>query len=344
MSRNRVGRRELLTLSIGVSTIGLLAGSAAAKGRSIRDILGIDLPPELLKILPTKPLNLVRTISTILALEKEADARRLPLSLLPNRADVPLVASEASLYQAALPRLITLIDRAEDSDGPLADQAGEVLADINASQHVVPDALKPPAAVPPLSRGHNYTVLKPEYARLFSSASVREEHRETVDWHFSMIKKYRARYEGVGSSVAVPWYFIAAIHGLESSFNFRAHLHNGDFPLTARTRQVPAGRPVVWLPPADWESSAKDALRLLGFTGQSDWSLERTLYRLEAYNGFGYRMRGVPTPYLWSFCNHYEAGKFVSDGSWNAKAKSQQCGSATILKLLADAGDISFPG
>ena len=49
--------------------------------------------------------------------------------------------------------------------------------------------------------------------------------------------------------------------------------------------------------PADWASSAKDALRLLGFTGKTDWSLERTLYRLEAYNGFGYRRMGVPTPY-----------------------------------------------
>ncbi len=320
-----------------------MGGRAAAQSSVIKDLLGIDLPPELLKILPAKPLNLIRTVSTILALEKEANARQLPLSLLPNPVGVPLVASESSLYQAALPRLVTLIDRAEDSDPVLADQAGSVLADVNASQHVVPDALKPEVTAIPLSRGHSYAILKPEYARLFASASVRPEHKDTISWYFQMIKKYRARYEGVGSSVSVPWYFIAAIHGLESSFNFRAHLHNGDFPLTARTRQVPAGRPAVWLPPIDWESSAKDALKLLGFTGQSDWSLERTLYRLEAYNGFGYRMRGVPTPYLWSFSNHYEAGKFVSDGSWSAKARSQQCGSATILKMLDDAGDVSFP-
>jgi lysozyme family protein len=343
MSRGRVGRRDLLKLSLGVSSAAIMSGRAAAQSSVIKDLLGIDLPPELLKILPAKPLNLIRTVSTILALEKEANARQLPLSLLPNPGAVPLVASESSLYQAALPRLVTLIDRAEDNDPVLADQAGSVLADVNASQHVVPDALKPEVAAIPLSRGHSYAILKAEYARLFTSASVRPEHKDTTNWYFQMIKKYRARYEGVGSSVSVPWYFIAAIHGLESSFNFRAHLHNGDFPLTARTRQVPAGRPAVWLPPIDWESSAKDALKLLGFTGQSDWSLERTLYRLEAYNGFGYRMRGVPTPYLWSFSNHYEAGKFVSDGSWSAKARSQQCGSATILKMLVDAGEVSFP-
>jgi lysozyme family protein len=140
----------------------------------------------------------------------------------------------------------------------------------------------------------------------------------------------------------VPWHFIGVIHGLEASFNFRAHLHNGDFPLSRRTRQVPSGRPRVWLPPDDWASSAKDALALLGFTGQTDWSLSRTLYRLEAYNGLGYRSYGVPSPYLWSFSNHYARGKFVSDGKWNANARSQQCGAAVMLKLLHDAGEIKL--
>nr|MCU0729260.1 hypothetical protein [Sphingopyxis sp.] len=94
------------------------------------------------------------------------------------------------------------------------------------------------------------------------------------------------------------------------------------------------------LPPSDWESSAIDALRLMNFAGQQDWSLARTLYRLEAYNGFGYRSRGVPTPYLWSYSTHYERGKFVADGRWNPQAQSQQCGAALMLRLLVDAGDV----
>ena len=100
--------------------------------------------------------------------------------------------------------------------------------------------------------------------------------------------------------------------------------------------------PQVWLPPSDWESSAVDALRLLGFAGASDWSLPRTLYRLEAYNGFGYRRIGRITPYLWSFSSHYDRGKFVADGRYDARARSQQCGAAVMLKLLADAGEISL--
>jgi lysozyme family protein len=63
---------------------------------------------------------------------------------------------------------------------------------------------------------------------------------------------------------------------------------------------------------------------------------------LEAYNGLGYRGLGVPTPYLWSFSNHYESGKYVADGKFSRTARSQQCGAAVMLKLLADAGEIQL--
>lgn len=202
----------------------------------------------------------------------------------------------------------------------------------------------PPAEEPdqPLSTARDFASLKAEYARMFRKLEVRPQYRESADWHLAMMRRSRSQYQRVQAATGVPWYFIAATHALEASFNFRAHLHNGDFPLSARTRQVPSGRPSVWLPPSDWESSAKDALGLLGYTGQTDWSLERTLYRLEAYNGLGYRRRGVPTPYLWSFSNHYDRGKFIADGRFSPTARSQQCGAAVMLKLLQNAGEINL--
>jgi lysozyme family protein len=200
-----------------------------------------------------------------------------------------------------------------------------------------------PAPPPPLSRARDYASLAPEYRRMWDDLAPRDAYADSIGWHLKMLRDAKPRYESVGNQVGVPWHFIGVIHALEASFNFRAHLHNGDHPLSQRTRQVPSGRPSTWLPPVDWESSAKDALRLLGFTGKTDWTLERTLYRLEAYNGFGYRRLGVPSPYLWSFGNHYETGKFVADGKFNAKARSQQCGTALMLKLLVDAGDIAIP-
>ena len=218
--------------------------------------------------------------------------------------------------------------------------AGEVVQPLEPSDtEAEPDASVTDA---PLSRATTFGVLREEYRRLFDRLAVRPERAEAAQFHLTMIRQSRPRYEAAGARAKVPWFFIALTHALEASFNFRAHLHNGDFPLSARTRQVPAGRPRVWLPPSDWESSAVDAINLLGFGGQDDWSLERTLYRLEAYNGFGYRRLGVPTPYLWSFSQHYDRGKFVADGKFSRTARSQQCGAAVMLHGLAAAGEIAW--
>ena len=395
MALGDLSKRELIRLGAGFSAafVGTRVFAQSTK------IFGVELPKEILDILPAKPLNLVRTVETVLRLEREADFKGLPQSILALNKGKPILASETSLYEAALPRLVAIIDRAELQDIGLADQAGDLLAQLHATQHIVPEALRgdvvannpaassklilgldpqaeptgpvlsdilngadvsepnAPVSLPipelpktetmplpdaPLIRARKFASLKDEYARLFSTAEIRPEHQETVGWFRTMITKSRDRYEGVSRSTGVPWYFIGVIHALESSCNFRAHLHNGDFPLSARTRQVPSHRPSVWLPPSDWESSARDALRLLGFTGQQDWGLERTLYRLEAFNGLGYRSYGVASPYLWSFSNHYDRGKFVSDGKWSSSARSQQCGAAVMLKLLNDAGDIKL--
>lgn len=196
------------------------------------------------------------------------------------------------------------------------------------------------AALPAVSTTLKFEALDDEYSAWFGAAQLRPEYKESTDWHLAQMKQARPRYERLGKRFGIPWAFIAAIHGLEASFNFRAHLHNGDFPLSRRTRQVPAGRPSVWLPPSDWESSAADALRLLGFAGQSDWSVPRMLHRLEAYNGFGYRRAGRASPYLWSFSTLFSRGKFVADGKFDPNARSKQCGGAVMLKLLDLAGEL----
>jgi lysozyme family protein len=362
----------------------LLASFGAPLFAQEQRLFGVKVPKELMPFIPSKPLNIAMTIEAIIRLERDADRRGLPESPLQRNKGQRVLATDASLYQLVLPRLVALIDRSEQLDLGIADEAGSLLAELHATQHQLPEALldlplgismqsepalptrmaafaqdptlpgtlpdilkeKAASAPPdyaPLSKARDFATLKSEYARLFQSATIRSQFKETADWHVEMMQKSKTRYQFVSNDTGVPWYFIAVCHALESSFNFRAHLHNGDFPLSARTRQVPAGRPSKWLPPSDWESSARDALKLLGFTGQTDWSLERTLFRLEAYNGFGYRPYGVASPYLWSFSNHYERGKYVADRKWSAAAKSQQCGAAVMLRLLTDAGEIEWP-
>ena len=402
-----LGRRRFLAGS-GASLVTLAIAAPARAlpgGDELSRLLGTRLPPQVTALLPGEVFEGAGFIRKLMALETEARVLRLPPSKL-SRGEGAIPLDPERLYEAALPRLVALIDRSELRNLGFADKAGELLSFLHGTQHVPAEifaalppagsALRPmpffqdatapgpltlpatpapvPVETPPvvevarpvvqplpepdsqtepepepapdapttLSRSLRFEAIAGEYEALFRSAELREEHRDSADWHLAMMRQSKPRYAEAGKRTGVPWFFIAAIHGLEASFNFRAHFHNGDFPLTRRTRQVPAGRPLVWLPPSDWEASTVDALRLMGFAGASDWSLPRTLWRLEAFNGFGYRRIGRATPYLWSYSNHYERGKFVADGHFNPNARSQQCGAAMMLKLLAQANEIGF--
>ena len=178
-----------------------------------------------------------------------------------------------------------------------------------------------------------------EYERFFRAGAIRDDKLHLVARSAKAALDARVRYETVGAALAIPWWFIAGVHMLESTFNFGAHLHNGD-SLLARTRRVPPGRPATGTPPFIWEESARDALSGAGLANLKDWSLARALHRWERYNGLGYRFREVPSPYLWSFSTVYRKGKFVADGKFSATKESSQCGAAVLLKHLNDRGDV----
>ncbi len=181
--------------------------------------------------------------------------------------------------------------------------------------------------------------MQQEYDDLFSSCVIRQDKMAEVETFVNKIAQNKARYEEIEQQSGVPWYFIAAIHCLEASLKFDAHLHNGD-PLTARTVHVPKGRP-PGNPPFTWKESALDALSFEGFDSWTDWSMPGGLYKLEGYNGFGYRPKNVNSPYLWSYSNHYTSGKYVKDGEWDPNAVSKQCGAAVLLRRMADRGIIA---
>ncbi len=184
--------------------------------------------------------------------------------------------------------------------------------------------------------------LATEYKELFITLEVDQNRFAEVDHIVSRVMSNKAQYEAVAAGVNAPWFFVAAIHNMESGLRMDRHLHNGD-PLRARTRQVPANRPAAGEPPFSWEESALDALQLRKIDAVNSWSLERILYELEGYNGWGYRKyhSHVKSPYLWSFCNHYQRGKYVADGTWSDNASSRQCGAAVIIKRLEQQGEIA---
>ena len=193
-----------------------------------------------------------------------------------------------------------------------------------------------------MAKFHLTQALASEYQELFNTMEIDQNRFSAVDRIVSRIRPNRIHYEAVGAAVTAPWFFVAAIHNLESGLRMDRHLHNGD-PLSARTRQVPANRPPSGEPPFTWEESASDALQLRKIDAVGDWCLARILYELEGYNGWGYRKHHthVKSPYLWSFSNHYKRGKYVADGTWSDSASSRQCGAAVIIKRLEQQGDIA---
>ncbi|CAH2603235.1 Peptidoglycan-binding protein [Rhodovastum atsumiense] len=181
----------------------------------------------------------------------------------------------------------------------------------------------------------SFAALRPEYLARWQTLQPRVGVAAVAADLATGLAAGRARYDAIGGGV--PWWWIAAIHQMESSADFGRHLHNGD-PLGARTVHVPCGRPPDGQPPFTWESSARDALVLAGVWGLDDWSAAPALWRAERFNGMGYRLRGVASPYLWAGSTHYSAGQFIADGRFSAGAVCRRPGVALLWAAMAAAG------
>lgn len=187
--------------------------------------------------------------------------------------------------------------------------------------------------------------LQAEYARLFSTCDIRPERAAEADALADALLADRGRYHAVAGRLKLPWFAVAVLHYADTERDFNVHLHNGD-PLGERTRHLPDGRPLEGEPPFAWEDSAVDALRLRHVDQWDDWGIAGTLFLLEGYGGWGYRLHHpeVLSPYLWNYSTHYSQGKYVTDDTWSETALARQCGVAVLLRRLAERGAIEFAG
>jgi lysozyme family protein len=194
----------------------------------------------------------------------------------------------------------------------------------------------PPDALPPIVHGNKLAQLAEDYMLCWAACRIRPDRMDKVIEATDRMLKGRSRYEAVSARSKVPWQLIGIMHGLECGYSFFRHLHNGD-SLAGPTTHVPEGRPPGWNGTGSWEDSAVDAVRFK-FKGITDWSLPQVLYALESFNGFGYRPKGIRSPYLWSFSNLYTKGRYVADHVYDPEAESKQVGSALVLKMLEQRG------
>lgn len=194
--------------------------------------------------------------------------------------------------------------------------------------------------------------LKNDYQTLFQNCIVKPEHAGEVDKVVSQITENKARYEALVQGTDIPWFFIGCVHYMECGLSFNKHLYNGDL-LTAKTVRAPIGRPLFPMHGTTYtfEESARDAIEYQNLKSVTDWSLPHLLYKLEGYNGYGYRQYHptIKTPYLWSFSNQYASGKYVeekdADGVYHTHFKpevvSKQLGIAVVLKRMVEKGLIT---
>jgi lysozyme family protein len=183
--------------------------------------------------------------------------------------------------------------------------------------------------------------LAKEYRGLFNRCEIAADKIAEVEGVVQRILQFQNRYAPIAAQSTVPWYVIAVIHNMECGLDFNKHLHNGD-SLKRHTINVPVGRPETGQPPFTFEESALDALEYDGFTAWSDWSIGGICYKLEGYNGWGYRAHNINSPCLWSYSNLYTRGKYIEDNQWSDKAVSRQCEAAVILRRMSDHGAIDL--
>lgn len=158
------------------------------------------------------------------------------------------------------------------------------------------------------------------------------------------------RYQGVTDRLIelavhpVPWWFIAIASEREYGGppHWDKQLGQGD-PLHAKSHNVPAGMGPYLDHPGDvtpghdaWTRCCVDVLvNSAPFAAKwTDWTVGGVMTLWEEYNGIGYAARGIPSPYVWSGTDQYNAGKFVADHVFDPRRVDVQEGCAPILAML----------
>ena len=67
-----------------------------------------------------------------------------------------------------------------------------------------------------------------------------------------------------------------------------------------------------------------------------DWTIAYALFRNEGFNGFGYRNKGLRSPYLWGGTTHQQRGKYVRDGVFDSTVMDTQLGVAAVIKAVVE--------
>lgn len=187
-----------------------------------------------------------------------------------------------------------------------------------------------------------YAAKWPEYAKQWDTMVIKPNRVHEFEATADKLIRNKPRYLEVAHALELDakagnmyWWHIALLHKRESNADFSTYLGNGQ-SLARRTTIVPKGRGPFTGPDA-FKKGCLDALAIDGLDAVLDWRLEKILYYCELFNGAGYDMHGLPSPYIFGGTNIQKAGKYVADGpkGWSAGTWDVQPGCAPILWMMA---------
>lgn len=179
-----------------------------------------------------------------------------------------------------------------------------------------------------------FKALKSEYDALIARMTILPDREKELAAVGAALLKNKFIYQLVTNKTGVPVAFLMATAQREMSGNLNCYLGNGQ-SLRRVTTIVPKGRgPFMQPHPEDFIAGAVDALHIDGTDKITDWSLSRCAYEAENFNGWGYRSKGIPSPYVFGATSVQKPGKFIADHVYDPEKMDPQLGVVAIIKEL----------
>ena len=178
----------------------------------------------------------------------------------------------------------------------------------------------------------DYAQLKTEEIQLLSSYQITDQ--ATVDQAIKEITPYLDSYRQAGQLSIVPAAWIAAVDFRESDCSPMAAIGQGD-PWNKKSVHVPAGEgPFASKAAANKFYLHYDDIDAAPPDGK--WDAPYAAFMAEKWNGFGPRMHGRHSGYLWSGTSIYTGGMYTGDGVWSSSAVDPRAGTVPIIAKLGE--------
>lgn len=183
----------------------------------------------------------------------------------------------------------------------------------------------------------SFEKLEANYVFLASQAHIMPSREHELAAAVTDLLHAKAIYQRVESLTHVPAAVLMALAEREMTGNLHCYLGNGQ-RLTMRTTIVPKGRGPFPDTVDGYVQGCLDALHLDGldqvYKQPGGWSLARFCYESEAWNGWGYRSRGIPSPYVFGATTVQRPGKFPRDHVFVATLMDPQLGTLALVEEI----------